>query len=423
MNNIKQKTILLVEDEVIIAMLETKQLRKEGYRVIHTTDGEKAVQIACSDDECIDLILMDIDLGSGMDGTDAAMEILKIKNIPILFVSSHIEKEIVAKTENITSYGYVVKNSSFTVLDASIKMAFKLFDTKQALQKQVDESNDLYNNAPCGYHSTCSDETIFCINDTELKWLGYNRDEIVGKKISDFMTQEGRKIYQEVFSVFKETGYVNNLEISYVRKDGTILPVLLTGNAIFDDEGNYFMSRSTVTDNTERKQADYILKKSRHELEVHRIELEMQNEELRLVRDISEAAADKYSTLYELSPVGYFTLARDGTIIELNLSGAALLGKDRSGLAGTNFKFFLPEDIRADFSVFMDRVFTDESGISCDITFDNISGDQVFAHIKGIISGDGEKCFIVAFDISKLKKAHEKILELEKIKIQNKEVI
>lgn len=423
MNNIKQKTILLVEDEVIIALLETKQLRKEGYKVIHTTDGEKAVQIACSDDECIDLILMDIDLGSGLDGTDAAMEILKIKNIPILFVSSHIEKEIVAKTENITSYGYVVKNSSFTVLDASIKMAFKLFDAKQALQKQVDESNDLYNNAPCGYHSTCSDETIFCINDTELKWLGYNRDEIVGKRISDFMTQEGRKIYQEVFPVFKETGYVNNLEICYVRKDGTILPVLLTGNAIFDDEGNYFMSRSTVTDNTERKQADYILKKSRHELEVHRIELEMQNEELRLVRDISEAAADKYSTLYELSPVGYFTLARDGTIIELNLTGAALLGKDRSGLAGTNFKFFLPEDFRADFSVFMDRVFTDESGISCDITFDNISGDQVFAHIKGIISGDGEKCFIVAFDISKLKKAHEKILELEKIKIQNNEVI
>jgi PAS domain S-box-containing protein len=423
MDEVKQKTILLVEDEVIIALLETKQLRKEGYKVIHTTAGEKAIQIACSGDECIDLILMDIDLGSGMNGTDAAMEILKIKSIPILFVSSHIEKDIVAKTENITSYGYVVKNSSFTVLDASIKMAFKLFDAKQALQKQVDEINDLYNNAPCGYHSIDPDGIVFCINDTELKWLGYNRDEIVGKKISDFMTQEGRKIYQEVFPVFKETGYVNNLEISYVRKDGTILPVLLTGNAIFDDEGNYTMSRSTITDNTERKQADYILKKSRHELEVHRIELEMQNEELRLVRDISEAAADKYSTLYELSPVGYFTLARDGTIIELNLSGAALLGKDRSGITGTNFKFFLPEDIRGDFSGFMDRVFTDESGISCDIIFDNSKGEQIFVHIKGIISGDGDKCFIVAFDISKLKKAHEKIKELEKIKIHNNEVI
>ncbi len=423
MNAVKQKTILLVEDEVIIATLETKQLNKEGYRVIHTTAGEKAIAIACSDEECIDLILMDIDLGSGMDGTDAAMEILKQKNIPVLFVSSHIEKEIVEKTENITSYGYVVKNSSFTVLDASIKMAFKLFAAKQKLQNQVDEINDLYNNAPCGYHSISPEGTVLCINDTELKWLGYSRNEIVGKKISEFMTEDGLKVYHKIFPSFKETGFINNLELSYMRKDGTVLPVLFTGNAIFDEEGNYLMSRSTITDNTERLQADYILRKSRHELEVHRIELEMQNEELRLVRDISEAAADKYSTLYELSPVGYFTLDRDGTIVELNLSGAALLGRDRAVLAGTNFKFFIPEENRSEFSLFIDRIFSDESGISCDLTMENSNGDPLFAHIKGIISGDGQRCFLIAFDITRLKMAHERIKILESMKIKNNEIL
>jgi len=423
MNSAKQKTILLVEDDVIISMLETKQLKKEGYKVIHTISGEKAIAIACSDDECIDLILMDIDLGSGIDGTDAAMEILKQKNIPVLFVSSHIEKAIVDKTEKITSYGYVVKNSSFTVLDASIKMAFKLFDAKQKLQNQVDEINDLYNNAPCGYHSTSPEGTILCINDTELKWLGYNRDELVGKKISEFMTPEGLNVYRKVFPVFKETGFINNLELSYLRKDGTILPVLFTGNAIFDEDGNYLMSRSTITDNTERLQADYILRKSRHELEVHRIELEMQNEELRLVRDITEAAADKYSILYELSPVGYFTLARDGTIIELNLSGAALLGKERAGLIGTNFKFFVHEENRSEFSLFIDKIFFNESGISCDLTMENSNGDPLFVHIKGIISGDEQRCFIIAFDITKLKLAHEKIRELENLKIRNNEIL
>ncbi len=423
MNNIKQKTILLVEDEIVQAILETKRLIKEGYRVIHAADGDLAIQIACCDDECIDLILMDIDLGPGMDGTDAATEILKHKNIPVLFVSSHIEKKIVQKTENITSYGYVVKNSSFTVLDASIKMAFKLFEAKQKLQSQISEINDLYNNAPCGYHSTSPGGDIICINNTELKWLGYNRNEVVGKKISDFMTEDSLKVYHEIFTVFKETGFINNLELSYIRKDGTVLPVLFTGNAIYDNEENYIMSRSTITDYTERKQADYIIKKSRHELEVHRIELEMQNEELRLVRDISEATADKYSALYELSPVGYFTLARDGTIIELNLSGAALLGKERGVLAGTNFKFFLPEYIRGEFSDFIDKVFNDESGVSCDVIFENTNGVQVFVHIKGRISDDGEKCYIVAFDISKLQKEHEKILELEKIKIYNNEII
>ncbi|PKL17166.1 MAG: hypothetical protein CVV49_12600 [Spirochaetae bacterium HGW-Spirochaetae-5] len=423
MNKIKQKTILLVEDEVIIAMLEIKQLKREGYKVIHTTTGEKAVIIACCEDECIDLILMDIDLGSGMDGTDAAMEILKQKNIPVLFVSSHIEKDIVSKTENITSYGYVVKNSSFTVLDASIKMAFKLFDAKQKLQNQIDEINDLYNNAPCGYHSISPEGIVISINDTELKWLGYSRNEILGKKISEFMTADGLKVYQEILPAFKETGFINNLELSYLRKDGTVLSVLFTGNAIFDDNGNYLMSRSTITDNTERLQADYILRKSRHELEVHRIELEMQNEELRLVRDLSEAAADKYSTLYELSPVGYFTLDRDGTIVELNLSGASLLGKERSVLTGTNFKFFVPEANRSDFSMFIDRIFANESGISCDLTMENSNGDPLFVHIKGLISGDEQRCFIIAFDITKLKMAYEKIKTLESLKIKNNEIL
>lgn len=423
MSDKKPKTILIVEDEAVVALLETQQLKKEGYKVIHVLNGEKAIDLVCRKNEQVDLILMDIDLGDGIDGTDTAQEILKEKNIPILFVSSHIEKNIVEKTEKITSYGYVVKNSSFTVLDASIKMAFKLFDVKQALQSQIDEINDLYNNAPCGYHSLSPDGTIISINNTELKWLGYERDEIVGENISKILTPDGLKVFKDVFPVFREIGYINNLDLSYFRKDGSVLPVLFTGNAVFDREGNYLMSRSTVTDNTERIQADYELRKSRHVLDVHRVELEMQNEELRLVRDTCEAAADKYSTLYELSPVGYFTLDRNSTILELNLSGAAMLGKERSSLINTNFKFFIPEDSRTDFTEFIDRVFSEESGLSCELILENKNGSNVFVHINGIISGDTQKCFIVAFDITKLKQAHEKIKLLESTKIKNKEIL
>jgi PAS domain S-box-containing protein len=82
---------------------------------------------------------MDIDLGSGMDGTETARLILKINDTPILFLSSHMEPEIVERTEKITNYGYVVKSSVFTVLDASIKMAFKLFDAhKKVFRKNME---------------------------------------------------------------------------------------------------------------------------------------------------------------------------------------------------------------------------------------------------------------------------------------------
>lgn len=126
----ERKCILLVEDEVLIAMGEKSQLEKEGYSVQTVNSGEKAVEAINVGCLC-DLILMDIDLGKGMDGTQAAEMILRDHDIPIVFLSSHIEPEIVEKTEKITSYGYVVKNSSITVLDASIKMAFKLFDANR----------------------------------------------------------------------------------------------------------------------------------------------------------------------------------------------------------------------------------------------------------------------------------------------------
>jgi len=130
--NDKQKTILLVDDEALIAMSEKTELEKYGYRVATAFSGEEAIEKARGNDD-IDLILMDIDLGRGIDGTIAAQEILKERDIPVVFLSSHTEPEIVGKTEKITSFGYVVKDSGITVLDASIKMAFKLFESRKSL--------------------------------------------------------------------------------------------------------------------------------------------------------------------------------------------------------------------------------------------------------------------------------------------------
>jgi PAS domain S-box-containing protein len=128
----QRKTILLVEDEFLLAMNEKTQLEKCGYAVLIANSGEKAVEFT-NEKSSIDLILMDINLGNGIDGTQAAEAILKAHDIPIVFLSSHIEKDVVEKTEKISSYGYVVKNSSITVIDASIKMAFKLYESKKTL--------------------------------------------------------------------------------------------------------------------------------------------------------------------------------------------------------------------------------------------------------------------------------------------------
>jgi PAS domain S-box-containing protein len=133
-----QKTILIVEDDPIIMMVEKSALEKYGYDIFTADTGEESIEII-KNNPIIELVLMDIDLGDGIDGTQAAEIILKEREIPIVFLSSHTEPEVVSKTEKITSYGYVVKNSSITVLDASIKMAFKLFDANQKLKATKDK--------------------------------------------------------------------------------------------------------------------------------------------------------------------------------------------------------------------------------------------------------------------------------------------
>lgn len=153
MSKTKSKTILLVEDEAIIAVLHKRSLCKYGFNVITAVTGEEAVEIAGSNPH-IDLILMDINLGEGIDGTDAAGLILQKHEIPLVFLSSHTEPEVVDKTEGITSYGYILKNSGETVLIASIRMAFKLFEAKQkekckneelqALNEELEASNEEY---------------------------------------------------------------------------------------------------------------------------------------------------------------------------------------------------------------------------------------------------------------------------------------
>ncbi|MCF7927946.1 MAG: PAS domain S-box protein [Spirochaetales bacterium] len=130
--------ILLVEDEAIIAMTTAKMIGKHGYEVVTAHKGEKAVKIA-EEDPAISLILMDIDLGRSMDGTEAAQKILEEQDIPIIFLTSHSEKEYVDRVKEITRYGYVLKNSGEFVLIESINMAYELFEANQHRKRHEQE--------------------------------------------------------------------------------------------------------------------------------------------------------------------------------------------------------------------------------------------------------------------------------------------
>jgi len=104
------------------------------------------------------------------------------------------------------------------------------------------------------------------------------------------------------------------------------------------------------------------------ELQVHQIELEMQNEELQRSRAKAEALLDQYTDLYDFAPVGYFTLDRDGAIRRVNLTGARLLGLERKRLTGRRFGFFVSEADRPAFKAFLQKTFTGKNWEFCELT-------------------------------------------------------
>jgi PAS domain S-box-containing protein len=159
------------------------------------------------------------------------------------------------------------------------KAEIEIMKLNRELEKRVAERTaellDLYNNAPCGYHSLDENGFFVLVNDTELRWLGYEREDIINKcKATELMTEESQKIFTLIFPQFKEKGYINNLELEFVRKNGSVLPVLLTATVIYDDSGNFLRSRSTLIDNTNRKEAEKMIQEYNTKLENSNKELE-----------------------------------------------------------------------------------------------------------------------------------------------------
>ena len=138
----KKTKVLLVEDEAIIALSEQKTLEHAGFEVETAHSGERALKLGTSD-PTISLILMDIDLGRGMDGTEAATRILENRRLPIVFLTSHAEQEVVDRVKGITRYGYVLKNSGPFVLVESVHMGLELFEAHEESRRHADRVQQL----------------------------------------------------------------------------------------------------------------------------------------------------------------------------------------------------------------------------------------------------------------------------------------
>ena len=148
-----------------------------------------------------------------------------------------------------------------------------------------------------------------------------------------------------------------------------------------------------------------------HELEVHQIELEMQNEELIHARSEALSSAEKYTELYDFAPTGYFTFSENGEIVELNLTGASMLNNSRSYLKTKFFGIYITIYSRPNFNTFLANVFATRVKQTCEIEIIQENQTVKYFHIEGIVLDNESNCLANIMDITKNKESEKKLFE------------
>jgi PAS domain S-box-containing protein len=163
-----------------------------------------------------------------------------------------------------------------------------------------------------------------------------------------------------------------------------------------------------------------------HELQVHQVELEMQNAELQEARDRMETLLGKYTDLYDFAPVGYFSLDEQGRILEVNLAGAALLGAARSRLINRRLLPSVAPPSRPGFLAFLEKVFTGTGKQVCEVALLRENGSSFWANFHGTaaisVSGPQRWCRVVVSDLTALKESEDAQRRLEALAAANLEL-
>jgi two-component sensor histidine kinase/AmiR/NasT family two-component response regulator len=284
------KTLLLVEDQAIIASREADMLRKEGYALVLAQSGEEAIAIVKTAHQEIDLILMDVDLGQHcMDGVQAAQEILKDRDIPVIFLHTNTAREVVEKIEKTTSYGYFIKNGDISVLGVLIKLALKLHTANQILRRTNEAQHralisEMFagfalHKIICDDDGTPVDYVTVDVNKAFETLLGTPREAVTGIKASDILPQEELDHWLGIFGPVALTGKPTNYEM-YSSLNGKYFE----GSVYCPEKGKFAV---TFMDVTERKQAEALLLKNKAELQGYATSLQhsLQEKEM-LMREL-----------------------------------------------------------------------------------------------------------------------------------------
>ncbi len=415
--------LLIVDDYKENLFLLEILIKKINVNLITANSGSEAL----AKTKGIELALAIIDVRMpAMNGYELAMKMNERTNdkVPVIFLTaSHFNELEMFKGYGFGAVDYIFKPIDNNFLLSKINVFLDLYNKKrtiireaETLKKYADEltrvnyalkeSEERYrsyiDNAPDGVFVSDENGRYIEVNKAGCRITGYSREELLRMSISDLLSKgsfdEGAEQLKNTIASGGSRG-----DLLFRHSNGTDRWWSVEAVKLSDTRLLGFTKDITV-----RKELE-------NNLKTYQNDLENQNEELTQAKNQAEVALRKYSELFDLAPSGYFAISSTGSILDLNLSGAAMLGEERSLLIENNFNQFISKSSLPVFDSFFRKVFESKTKEICELKLKSDSMQSKYVHIEGMIIGDGRQCLINVVDITSRKLA-ERTLEISEKK-------
>lgn len=258
-----------------------------------------------------------------------------------------------------------------------------------ALIKSEEKYRDLYDNAPDMYHTLDKDGVIIDCNETEAAMLGYKKEEIIGRHLTDFFTNKSKEFFKKDFPMLNKDKRPLSLEREFVRKDGSVFHSNLNVTSDFDEKGKLLRTKTIARDITRRKQAEEALKES----EI------------------------KFRSLFENSRDAIYITSKDGFFIDMNQSALDLFGFTREEMLGNNIlKLYVNPEDRTRFQQEIEQ-----KGYAKDyeVNFRKKNGDEITCLLTSTCRENLDGCISgyqgIFRDITEKKKMEDELSKVEKL--------
>lgn len=253
----KKTRILVVEDDKIIALIIETKLVELGYSISgNVSKGEEAIRLIREDPP--NLVLMDIKLKGSMDGIEAAEEIRKLRDLPIIYLTGNTGDDIVKRAKQTQPFGYIIKPFNTRELEAVIQITLYRHRLENELKTKEERYRRLFEHSNDAVFIHSLSGTIFDVNKKSCLMLGYQREDFLKLKMTDLFPEKEKTALRKSYKLIKEKGY-HHYESLMMKKDDTLINVDINSSMI-DQSSRHI--QAIVRDVSERKEAEHVIRES-----------------------------------------------------------------------------------------------------------------------------------------------------------------